>query len=123
MRSFIRSGASAGLAIAMTLAVSVPALAQAQVRTAPVPRATANTGSTASSDVTRQAGPGLPPVDADQTIRGTGNTQLFQVLGFSGQIAAPVNADYNADNTYQTFAGQPGRGSTAVLSESMDGSP
>ena len=123
MRSFIRSGMSAGVAITMTLAVSGQALAQAQVRTPAVPRATANTGSTASSDVTRQAGPGLPPVDADQTTRGTGNTQLFQVLGFSGQIAAPVNADYNADNTYQTFAGQPGRGSTAILSESMDGSP
>ncbi len=119
MRSFIRSRTPAGLALVAVLAAG-PAFAQASVQTAPVPRASATT---ASGDVTRQAGPGLPPVDANQTIRGTGNTQLFQVLGFSGQIAAPVNADYNADHTYQTFAGQPGRGSTAILAESMDGSP
>ena len=119
MRSFIRSRTFVGFAFAAVLAAG-PAFAQASVQTAPVPRASATT---ASGDVTRQAGPGLPPVDANQTIRGTNNTQLFQVLGFSGQIAAPVNADYNADHTYQTFAGQPGRGSTAILAESMDGSP
>ena len=123
MHSLVRSTASAGLALAMTVAVSGAALAQAQVQTAPVPRATSNTGSTASSGVPRPAGPGVPPVDASQTIRGTSNTQLFQAFGFSGQIAAPVNADYNADSTYQTFAGQPGRGSTAILAASMDGSP
>ena len=119
MRSLTRSPVFAALVLAVT-AAAVPALAQAPVQTAPVPRASATT---ASGDVTRQAGPGLPPVDASQTIRGTGNTQLFQVLGFSGQVAAPVNADYNADHTYQTFAGQPGRGSTAILAASMDGAP
>ena len=98
----------------------MPALAQATVQSAPVPRASSTA---TTSDLTRQAGPGLPPVDADQTIRGTHNTPLFQVLGFSGQVAAPVDADYNADHTYQTFAGQPGRGSTAILAASMDGSP
>ncbi len=111
---------SATLALALTAVAAAPALAQATVHSAPVPRTSATT---ANGDVTRQATPGLPPVDANQTIRGTHNTQLFQVLGFSGQVAAPVNADYNADHTYQTFAGQPGRGSTAILAASMDGSP
>ena len=119
MRNLTRSPVFAALALA-SAAAAAPALAQAPVQTAPVPRASTTT---ATGDVTRQAGPGLPPVDASQTIRGTNNTQLFQVLGFSGQIAAPVNADYNADHTYQTFAGQPGRGSTAILAASMDGSP
>ena len=120
MRRSTRLPISAALALAFTAAAAAPALAQATVQSAPVPRASATS---ATSDVTRQAGPGLPPVDAGQTIRGTRNTQLFQVLGFSGQVAAPVNADYNADHTYQTFAGQPGRGSTAILAESMDGTP
>ena len=120
MRYAVRLPISTAFALALTAAAAAPALAQATVQSAPVPRASATA---ATGDVTRQAGPGLPPVDANQTIRGTNNTQLFQVLGFSGQVAAPVNADYNADHTYQTFAGQPGRGSTAVLAESMDGSP
>ncbi len=120
MRHGFRLPISAALALAVTAAMAVPALAQATVQSAPVPRASVTT---ATGDVTKQASPGLPPVDSSQTIRGTHNTQLFQVLGFSGQVAAPVNADYNADHTYQTFAGQPGRGSTAILAASMDGSP
>ena len=72
--------------------------------------------------VTHLIGPGLPPADANQSIRDL-NAPIFQVAGFGGYVSAPVTAAYDADNNLATFAGQPGRGSTAVLQQSMYGSP
>ena len=92
------------------------------------PRQPASTSTTAASQssngvVLDQQGPGMPPVDAQQTPRNTNHRELFRVLGLSAQVSAPVTPPYNGDNTYTTFAGQPGRGQTAILAQSMNGSP
>jgi hypothetical protein len=121
MRIFVRPLAASGLlALAAACVASGPAFAQARIAAAPVPAAGASTST--SGTVTHLVGPGIPPVDASQSVNGTDNRQLFQVLGFSGQVAAPVNAPYS-DNAYQTYGGQPGRGTTAILALSSNGSP
>lgn len=102
------------------LALVPSAYAQTQRSTAPGP----TSGASASSTITDQRGPGMPPLDAHQTTRGTSNHhEVFRVLGMSGVIAAPVTPAYNGDATYTTFAGQPGNGMTAVLAQSIDGAP
>lgn len=102
------------------LALIQSADAQTQRNTAPGP----TSGTSTSSTITDQRGPGMPPVDAHQTTRGINNHhEVFQVLGMSGVIAAPVTPSYNGDATYTTFAGQPGNGMTAILAQSIDGAP
>lgn len=93
--------------------------AQSQRQTAPGP----SSGTSNDSTIVREQAPGLPPVDASQNTRGTGNRELFHVLGFSGQVAAPVTQPYDTDTTYRTFAGQPTRGPDAVLAQTIDGAP
>lgn len=110
-----------GLALVASIG-SVSTLALAQ------PRQPASTSSPAASQssngvVIDKQGPGMPPVDAQQTPRNTNHKELFRVLGLSAQVSAPVTPAYNADSTYTTFAGQPGRGQTAILAQSMNGSP
>ena len=102
-----------------TLIGSNTASAQSQRQTAPGPIS----GTSTDGTIIQDQAPGLPPVDASQNVRGTNNREVFQVLGLSGVIAAPVTPAYNADATYHTFAGQPGNGANAVLAQSMDGSP
>lgn len=92
------------------------------------PRQPASTSSAAASQqsngvVLDQQGPGIPPVDAQQTPRNTNHRELFRVLGLSAQVSAPVTPAYNGDATYTTFAGQPGNGQSAILAQSMNGSP
>ena len=95
------------------------ATAQSQRQTAPGP----TSGTSNDSTIFQDQRPGLPPADASQNTRGTNNHEIFRVLGFSGQIAAPVTPSYNDQATYQTFAGQPGRGETAIMAQSIDGAP
>lgn len=95
------------------------AMAQSQRQTAPGPTSGTNNDST----IFQEQAPGLPSVDASQNTRGTNNREVFQVLGFEGEIAAPVTPAYNADATYRTFAGQPGNGANAVLAQTIDGAP
>ena len=95
------------------------AMAQSQRQTAPGP----TSGTSNDSTIFQEQAPGLPSPAARQNTRGTGNRELFQVLGFSGQIAAPVTPAYNDQSTYQTFAGQPGRGETAIMAQTIDGAP
>ncbi|MBE7210618.1 MAG: hypothetical protein INR65_06330 [Gluconacetobacter diazotrophicus] len=76
----------------------------------------------ARGTVTHLLRPGLPSANANQSIRDT-NTPVFQVAGFNGYVTAPVIPAYDADNNLRTFAGQPGRGSTAVLQQGMYGTP
>ena len=77
----------------------------------------------ANGTIVQEQAPGLPPVDASQNARGTNNREVFRVLGFSGEIAAPVTPAYNDQATYRTFAGQPGNGANAVLAQTIDGAP
>ena len=80
--------------------------------------------STASNNtVVEQKGPGLPPVDAHQSTRNTNNTEVFRLLGMSGQVNSPVTPAYNGAATYNTYAGQPGNGQNAILAAGADGSP
>ena len=95
------------------------AMAQSQRQTAPGP----TSGTSTDSTIVQERAPGLPSVDASQNTRGTNNREVFQVLGFEGEIAAPVTPAYNADATYRTFAGQPGNGANAVLAQTIDGAP
>ena len=124
-RRFANRGPAMAVILAGTLAGFAGSAAAQQTVAAPTAStATAPAaGTPVNGTVYHLVGPGIPPVDAHQTIRGNNNQPIFQVLGFTGQIAAPVDAAYNSENTYNTFAGQPGRGSTAVLANSMDGSP
>ncbi len=108
-----------GMVGVIALLGSGAAMAQSQRQTAPGPSSGTSSGSTVFQDQTI----GLPPVDASQNTRGTGNREVFQVLGLSGEIAAPVTPAYNADATYRTFAGQPGNGANAVLAQTIDGAP
>ena len=110
---------SAAIVSLATLIGSGAASAQTQRQTAPGPIS----GTSNDSTIIQDQAPGLPPIDASQNVRGTNNREIFQVLGLSGEIAAPVTPAYNADAAYHTFAGQPGNGANAVLAQSMDGSP
>ena len=110
---------AAGVVGLATLLGSGAAVAQNQRQTAPGQIS----GTSASGTITEEQAPGLPPVDASQSARGTNNREVFQVLGFSGEIAAPVTPAYNDQATYRTFAGQPGNGANAVLAQSIDGAP
>ncbi len=95
------------------------ATAQGQRQAAPGP----SSGASNDNTVFQEQAPGLPPVDASQNTRGTNNREVFQVLGFEGEIAAPVAPAYDAEATYRTFAGQPGNGANAVLAQTIDGAP
>lgn len=117
-RNFFYAGAAAAALGLMVWAPSA-AVAQTQRATAPGP----SSGATTSGTITNERGPGMPPVDAHQTTRGTNNHEVFHVLGMSGQIAAPVTPPYNGSATYTTFGGQPENGGPAVLAHSMDGAP
>ena len=110
---------AAGVAGLATLLGSGAAMAQNQRQTAPGPIS----GTSANGTIIQEQAPGLPPVDASQNARGTDNREVFRVLGFSGEIAAPVTPAYNDQATYRTFAGQPGNGANAVLAQSIDGAP
>lgn len=106
--------------IGLTLVIGVgTAQAQSQRAAAPLPSNSATTSGT----VTDQQGPGLPPVAAHQDTYSNNNKEVFRLLGLSGQIAAPVTPPYNDNASYRTFAGQPMRGSDAVMAQSMDGAP
>ena len=110
---------AAGVVGVITMLGSGAAVAQNQRQTAPGQIS----GTTANGTITEEQAPGLPPVDASQSARGTDNREVFRVLGFSGEIAAPVTPAYNDQATYRTFAGQPGNGANAVLAQSIDGAP
>lgn len=114
-----RHTAIAGLG-ALSIAAFLGTAAQAQSSYQTAPGATA--GTSVTGNVTNTRGPGLPPENARQSVRGVDNHEVFRLLGMSGQIVAPVAAPYS-NSSYQTFAGQPMRGSDAVLAQSMDGAP
>lgn len=80
-------------------------------------------GMTDNGTVLGSKGPGIPPVNAQQSVRSTNNTEVFRLLSLSGQINAPVTPAYNEDGAYRTFAGQPMKGADAVLAQSIDGAP
>lgn len=109
----------AGLAVCIGL---MPTRAAAQPRQ---PASTSTTAASQSSNgvVLDKQGPGIPPVNAQQTPRNTNNHELFRVLGLSAQVSAPVTPAYNGDATYTTFGGQPGNGQNAILAQSINGSP
>lgn len=111
--------AALGTLSVMMILAAVPAVAQSQRETAPGPTSGANNSST----ITQEQAPGMPPVNAHQTARGTSNREVFQVLGMSGVIAAPVTPAYNGAATYSTFAGDPANGRNAILAASIDGAP
>ena len=110
---------AAGIVGLATVLGSGAAVAQDQRQTAPGPIS----GTSANGTIIQEQAPGLPPVDASQNARGTNNREVFRVLGFSGEIAAPVTPAYNDQATYRTFAGQPGNGANAVLAQTIDGAP
>lgn len=114
---FIIGAVSATLGLAALTPFA--AVAQTQRATAPGP----TSGATTSGTIVDHQGPGMPPVDAHQTTRGTNNREVFHVLGMSGQIAAPVTPSYNGDATYTTFGGQPENGGPAILAQSVNGAP
>ena len=116
--SRIVSRASGVVGIAALLG-SGAAMAQSQRQTAPGP----TSGTSSDGPVFHHQATGLPPVDASQNTRGTGNREVFQLLGLSNQIAAPVAPAYNADSSYRTFAGQPMNGANTVLAQTIDGAP
>lgn len=89
---------------------------------APIAGTPAN-GMTDNGAVLDRKGPGIPPVNAQQSVRSTNNHEVFRLLGLSGQVNAPVTPAYNEDGAYRTFAGQPMKGADAVLAQSMGGAP
>ena len=114
-----KAGLSAAILALGLSAGAAPSLAQATQGGRP----SAANSTASNSTIVEQKGPGLPPVDAQQTTRSTDNHEVFKILGLSGQINAPVTPGYNADATYHTYAGQPGNGQNAILSQGTDGSP
>ena len=113
----------AGLAAAILVLGVCSGAASALAQATQGGRSSAANSTASNSTIVEQKGPGLPPVDAQQTTRSTNNTEVFKVLGLSGQINAPVTPGYDADATYHTYAGQPGNGQNAILSQGTDGSP
>ncbi|MCQ8276931.1 hypothetical protein NFI95_00510 [Acetobacteraceae bacterium KSS8] len=80
-------------------------------------------GSAESQSSIRFHGPGLPGAEAQQSVKAGSRHVLFDVAGYDGVIFAPVTPPYDAASTYRTYAGQPGRGATALLSQTVDGAP
>ncbi|WP_246386950.1 hypothetical protein [Gluconacetobacter sacchari] len=82
------------------------------------------TAETFSPAVTALHGPGLPSIEARQTPRDDRDVPShFSVFGVPVKFDAPVQPSYNADFTYSTYAGQPGRGINAIGAEGAAGQP
>ncbi len=58
-----------------------------------------------------------------QTARHRNQAPAFHIFGVPVVIQAPVNAPYNSEAAYSTFAGQPGQGPNAILAASDGGVP
>lgn len=103
--------------------VAVPIPGGSTVRTQEASVSDMTPGSvTGRGTITHLVRPGIPAPNANQSIRDL-SAPVFQVAGFGGYVTAPVTAAYDQHNNLATFAGQPGRGNTAVLAQSMYGNP
>lgn len=55
----------------------------------------------------------------EQTLGHTRHAPVGSVFGIPIYVSSPVNAPYNAAAAYSTYAGQPGGGEDAILSQSV----
>ncbi|MBO1358449.1 hypothetical protein J2D73_01370 [Acetobacter sacchari] len=77
-----------------------------------------------SPQITAHRGPGLAPVDAQQTPRDDrSSTPLATMGGYTLHVTAPVVPPYNGAFTYTTYGGQPGNGRNAPGAWGAAGEP